>query len=361
MGRPPRIYAQVERDIWLSADFRKLSAPKPNGRTLFKYLLSSPRGCAIPGVVVAHPRVMASDLEWSDRAFERVLAELVAAGMVEHDRVAGLTVVTKALIADGRARATHAPTTTKSVITWVRALSRLPICPLRDAVAGRMSLFFTQLGGQFPKAFADAMGDSCTQLIAVREPTLVHQGTGNREQGSPLSLGRAREAAGPADQLPDPMPRGTLPAEPPVRTAPPTFAPLARYAVLAVELLNAERAAIDPEARPLPPADQALEVAIAAHVRSLPEAEREPAIRHGVAMLGLAVRAGVEPMGALRPGELCGPRSWGKWQAATPDDFQPRAARGRAAPPGSGSRPPSREPTGLDATAEALRRRGVIP
>jgi hypothetical protein len=309
MGRPPRIYRHVEPDMWLSADFRRLSR---DAKALWTYLLSSPRGCAIPGAVIATARVMASDLDWTDRAFAKAMAELVDFGMVETDDRAGLAVLTKALIADGHARESNAPSTIKSVVTWVRALSRLPICPLRDAVAARLAMFFSQLGGQFPKAFADAMADSCTSLVAHRVPALVHQGAGIREQGSSFSPAGARVV--PAEQ-PAPVPAiGTASALPPV--APQPFAPMVKYLTLAVEMLNAARASIDPNARPIA-ADMGDEMALAAHMRPIPEADREAAIRHGVAVIAEAVKAGRVTMDALRIGELAGPKSWRKWQAAT--------------------------------------------
>lgn len=98
---------------------------------------------------------------------------------------------------------------------------------------------------------------------------------------------------------------------------------------LAVELLNAARAEVDPASQPVD-ADQGDEMAAAGHLRAVPEGRREAAIRHGVAAITASVRAGVDTVGALRPGELFGPRSWRKWQAAPLEVTR----RGRAGPAG---------------------------
>jgi len=120
------------------------------------------------------------------------------------------------------------------------------------------------------------------------------------------------------------------PAREEARPAPaPAYAPTARHVALAVELLNAARLEFDPTARAVA-TDPAFEHGLAGHLRPLPEADREPAIRHGVAAIAEAVRVGDETIGALRPGELAGPRSWAKWQAAP----LKRVARGRDGPAG---------------------------
>ena len=185
------------------------------------------------------------------------------------------------------------------------------------------------------------------------QPMVHHGSTASEPHGSPglnplssllsdlpdsLSLGeRARDPSTPA---PAPMATGTEP------DARPVFAPLAAYVTLAVGLLNAARHELDPAAQPVD-ADQGDEMAAAAHLRALPEDRRETAIRHGVAAITAAVKAGRETLGALRPGELFGPRSWRKWQAA-PTVI---TARGRDGP-GGGSRPARGLAAALDLLAQ---------
>lgn len=156
----------------------------------------------------------------------------------------------------------------------------------------------------------------------------------------PFSLSGRAGARDPCTPVPVPVAAPPAPPAPPSMPTPaPDFAPVApavAHVALAVELLNAERVAIDPAAQ-LVDFDQGDEMALAGHLRALPEDRRAPAIRHGVAAIGAAVRAGREPLFTLRPGELVGPRSWRKWQAAAVavrargDPSAPRApARGQA-------------------------------
>jgi len=111
----------------------------------------------------------------------------------------------------------------------------------------------------------------------------------------------------------------------------PAYAPTARYVTLAVDLLNAARLEIDPTAQPID-ADQGDEMAAAGHLRAIHEDKREAAIRHGVAAIAASVKAGRDTVAALRPGELFGPRSWRKWQAA-PTEFTPRGRDGPSGKP----------------------------
>lgn len=149
--------------------------------------------------------------------------------------------------------------------------------------------------------------------------------TGDQRQpnGAPSSLVSGLCSPEISDSL-------SSPAREEARPAPaPAYAPTARHVALAVELLNAARLEFDPTARAVA-TDPAFEHGLAGHLRPLPEADREPAIRHGVAAIAEAVRVGDETIGALRPGELAGPRSWAKWQAAP----LKRVARGRDGPAG---------------------------
>ncbi len=143
-----------------------------------------------------------------------------------------------------------------------------------------------------------------------------------------------------------PLARDPSPPAPAPAAEPSPFAPIARHVTLAVGLLNAARLELDPAAQPVD-ADQGDEMAAAAHLRALPEDRREAAIRHGVAAIAAAVKAGRETLGALRPGELFGPRSWRKWQAA-PTVI---TARGRDGP-GGGSRPARGLAAALDLLAQ---------
>jgi hypothetical protein len=203
-------------------------------------------------------------------------------------------------------------------------------------------------------------GPTADQRRTNRTPTDPEQST-ERQPSSPdsglcpqdpdLSLGPRAGARDPG--APAPAAAGTLPSVPAMTPAP---GPMAGYVTLALELLTAARAAIDPTANPAA-WDMAFELALAAHLRPIPDDKREASIRHGVDVIAASVRAGLEKLDALRPMSLAGPRLWAKWQAGTVADVE-RSTRGRDGP--GGPRPPA-PASSIDATAQALRERGFIP
>lgn len=153
----------------------------------------------------------------------------------------------------------------------------------------------------------------------VSQPVTPDQSSPGQSKPASLS-GDAREAVRPEPDEP-PTQAGQGLARPPI----------APHVALAVDLLNAARLEIDPTAQPID-ADQGDEMAAAGHLRAIHEDKREAAIRHGVAAIAASVKAGRDTVAALRPGELFGPRSWRKWQAA-PTEFTPRGRDGPSGKP----------------------------
>ncbi len=307
MARAARTYRKVEPDVWSSDDFRALSAPKPNAQTLWLHLLTSPRTIAVPGVIVATPGVIADDLRWSRRGLDKALAEIVAAGMAEVDPDAGLVVLSKALIVDGRVRDSAHPGSINAVKSWVTSLLRLKSCRLRSMVAARLSLVMESIGGEFPKAFAEAMAESCTTDLASHHvsisPAIGTQGSGNREQ-SDLSRS-AREGGGPA----------TVTGE---------LAPLVDHAV---DRLNASRQAIEPGCRPIGEHDdQPGRRKLLERLRATPAAQRMADLDLALTVLGGEARA-KRDVGLLYLGMLAGDAAWGRHLAGS-------SAKGRDGPAG---------------------------
>lgn len=120
-------YRKVQTRVWTDEKFRRLSAPRPNARDLWLYLLCGPRTCICPGLVVARVAVMADDLGWPARPTEKCLAEIVDAGMARADRVAGLVWLVNALN-----QPEHAPASPSVVVARRREFDELPDCALRD-------------------------------------------------------------------------------------------------------------------------------------------------------------------------------------------------------------------------------------
>ncbi len=205
-------------------------------------------------------------------------------------------------------------------------------------------------GGKFSKGPTSRplVDDQGSTKGSTTPPLDLHHTSGSGSGSAPdpdlisLSLGSP-----PGESVPTPAP---------AHTPAPAFAPVSRLVTLAAELLNAARAEVDRDARPIT-VTAGDEMAAAGHLRTLPEVDREPAIRHGVAVLAELVRVGKRPIGDLRPGELFGPRSWGQHQANSVESIR-ATARGRDGPAG---RAPPRK-TGMSAAlAVAARIRATDP
>lgn len=344
MARPARTYRKVEPDVWMSDDFRALSAPKPNAQTLWLHLLTSPRTISIPGVIVATPGVMADDLRWSRRGFDKAMAEIVAAGLAEIDPSAGLVVLTKALIVDGKVRDSAHPGSVNAVRSWVTSLLKLKSCRLRSMVAARLSLVMESIGGEFPKAFAESMAESCTTDLgshaASISPAIGTQGSGIREQS--LSLARGE---------------GATPEQP---------GEIGRLVDSAVDGMNAARKKLDPASRPIGPFDdQPGREQLRSRLRSTSADRREPDLKLALSVLVQeATTAG--DVSKLRLGMLGGPAAWprllaGSAKAPTPAPRAgPRFANDRqpvSMPAvGKGPAPVVVSPADRAETADELRR-----
>ena len=209
MARRARIHRRVEVDTWQSHDFLALSAAKPNAQTLWLWLLTCERTIIIPGVIVARPAVMADDLRWPLRAFERCLAEIEAAGMVEIDREVGLVVLSKALVVGDAMRDGAGPAGENAAKSWATALQKLKPCALRDTLTARVQLVISQCGEKISNAFAEAMAMPCARQADAVSDAKRTQGSGIRDQGSGI---RESEIAAP----PAPPP----PAKPSASTDP---------------------------------------------------------------------------------------------------------------------------------------------
>lgn len=142
--------------MWADRKFRALSAPPPNGRTLWMYLLCGPRTCALPGLVVASEGVIAADLGWTLEGFRDAFAEVSAQGMAKADWKAGLVVLPRALMTSSGPRDTSRPESPNVLKHWLTLWHEIPECDLKDQYRQWLKTFADALGQGFAKAFHEA-------------------------------------------------------------------------------------------------------------------------------------------------------------------------------------------------------------
>jgi uncharacterized phage protein (TIGR02220 family) len=215
VARSTRIYRKVETSLWTDSDYRALSKPKPNARTLWMYLLCGQRTTTIPGVVLARPAVMADDLEWPVSGWRKAMDEIAGRGMAKHDPEVGLVVLTKALLHRGTPRETSKPNSPNAMKSWVSAFRDLPDCSLKADLGVTLDAFVSACGEEMLNAFRAAMGTPCTTAPTRRDGRrvdVVRDGDASQNQDSEAEAEVGSKRAEPSapvsspssNQKPDP-------------------------------------------------------------------------------------------------------------------------------------------------------------
>ena len=145
-------YSRVSRRMWRDEKFRALSAPKPNARDLWLFLLTGPHCTAIPGLFVLGEAAMAEELGWPLAATRSALEEIERAGMLRVDRGTRLVWLPNAL--------THNPPASPNVVVgWRTPWSEIPGCALKDAARDGLRAGLLEMGSEFARSFAIALGE----------------------------------------------------------------------------------------------------------------------------------------------------------------------------------------------------------
>lgn len=159
-------YRKTSLGMWADEKFRRLSKPKPNGQSLWQWLITGPRTTQIPGIVLGTPEELAAALRWPlDRhpgslepAFRDAFAEVLREGMAKADSEAGLVWLPKA-------PEHNKPESPNGVRSWRTAWDDVPECALKGEAWRALKGFTEGWGVSFAKAFADA----CRQPSAIQE------------------------------------------------------------------------------------------------------------------------------------------------------------------------------------------------
>ncbi|MGE3509780.1 MAG: hypothetical protein AB7N65_12945 [Vicinamibacterales bacterium] len=154
MATAPRIrYRRISTRMWHDEKFLALSAPKPNARDLWVWLLAGPLTTPVPGVVLTTMGGMADRLQWPLSATRRCWDEIAAREMATADWAHSLVWLPRAL--------RHNPPESPNVVkSWRRFLDdNVPECPLRADLEASVQAFLEGFGEAFLKAFGEAFGE----------------------------------------------------------------------------------------------------------------------------------------------------------------------------------------------------------
>jgi hypothetical protein len=174
-GKPklnPDRYRLITVKMWDDDRFKSLSKPKPNGQSLWVYLLTGQHTTAFPGVFIAGEAALAEALDWPFPSFRRAFKEILDSGMANYDPKHRLVYLPKAVLH-------NPPQSPNVVIAWRKVYDLLPDCPLKYQLHQQTITNLECLG--FGEAFTKAFGEAFKKGSAKPSPN-QDSGTGNRNK-----------------------------------------------------------------------------------------------------------------------------------------------------------------------------------
>lgn len=140
--------------MWGDDKFCALSRAKPNGQTLWFYLISGPHTTALPCAFVCGEAALSEAMDWPLSGFRKVFGELLGKGMVQADWKARMVFIPNAL-------KHNPPESPNVVIGWRAAFNELPDCPLKVIVFAALKAFLDEWSADKEKGpkFVEAFGE----------------------------------------------------------------------------------------------------------------------------------------------------------------------------------------------------------
>lgn len=197
-------YSKVSRRMWNDARFRALSAPPPNGQTLFVRLLSGPELTNIPGCFQAWEAGMAQALGWPLKGFQEAFGEVIEQGMARVDWSVGFIFVPKAIFH-------NRPESPNVVKSWKATWDELPECELKLVAHQHLKAFLEGLGKAYREAFLEVcrkpLGKPCLKACPNQEQEQ------EQEQETPIAPDGGEGGNSDEDEPDDEQPAGEEPAQ----------------------------------------------------------------------------------------------------------------------------------------------------
>lgn len=168
-------YRKVDVRIWGDEKFRSLSAPGPNGQTLWFALLFGEQTGIIPGLAKVGELAFAEQLNWTLNGFRDAFQDVSRQGMAKADWKARLVWVPKAI-------RYNTPTSPNIVKHWAEAWNELPECELKAEAHRELESFLNGIGDAFGNAFREACPKPSGMPYGIQEQDQEQ----DQEQNPPL-------------------------------------------------------------------------------------------------------------------------------------------------------------------------------
>jgi len=191
-------FRKVDPRLWGDSKFLALT---DDARMAWIYLLTTPSHTAIPGVIVGGAASHAEILRWSPERFREGFAELSARGLANHDLIARVIWLPKAI-------KYNEPENPNVVIGWSKAWPEVPECPLKHEVWLALRRYLEgspKLSPErFPELFPEPFGHGSPNQEQEQKHEQKHE---HEKEGE-------HEGSSPAARPPPAPPDGSLFGEP---------------------------------------------------------------------------------------------------------------------------------------------------
>lgn len=199
-----RRYRKIQTRMYADEKFLELSAPDPNGQSLWLYLLTGPHTTAVPGLFSAGEAQLAEALGWPLAGFRKAWNEIAQRGMARADWKARVVWLPNAI-------RYNAPDNVNQIKGWRDTIEEIRTCPLKAEAIAHVAVFLKRFRKPLVKPFLELFAKP---LLEATDVGLANQEQ-EQEQDTPPN---PPEGGQLGDQPPSP-------SEPPVDAIPPPVDP----------------------------------------------------------------------------------------------------------------------------------------
>lgn len=195
----------VDSRVFGDEKVRRLSAPIPNARDLWIWILIRPNH-ELPGLQGGGVMTLAEELGWPLEGTGEVFREVIEEGLAKHDAESRVIFLPRALprrVLDG-----PRPQSPNVVRGWRKPFDQIPDSPLKGEWLQSLHDATEALGKPFAKAFRETFGGAFAQASRITQGQGQGQGEG-REEEHEAEVAPATPAEAAAPDAPQNSPRAS--------------------------------------------------------------------------------------------------------------------------------------------------------
>lgn len=156
-------YRKISVKMHADEKYLALSAPQPNGRSLWEWLLHGPMTGPIPGVLRAGVAAMAEELDWDQEGFDKAFREVLDQGMAEYDPKNRIVWLPNAI-------KHNKPASPNVVVSWGQEWGLIKECELKTTIYNRLREFVFSLDKDGKTGFSEAFDKAIAKPLEKTLP-----------------------------------------------------------------------------------------------------------------------------------------------------------------------------------------------